>query len=178
MDIADVLGQLGQLWDIYSRPTTIVVSGGEPMMQQEGLVPVVEFLTEYYNKVHIETAGTIAPGYKLASLVEQFNVSPKLEHSGNPLGKRIKPKVLQEFVATHKAWFKFVVRSRVDLEEIDDIVRDNNIPYDRVMIMPEGTTVEANMAIMHPKMAEMITSRGWGISFRTHVLIWPNDKDK
>ena len=174
----EVYDKLKDLWNFEEKPTIIVISGGEPMMQQDNLIPLVKMLVDTYSEVHIETAGTIAPTPEFASYVTQFNVSPKLEHSGNPLGKRIKPAVLERFVRTRKAWFKFVVRDIGDLSEIDDIVEQNKMPHNRVMIMPEGTTPEANMKIMTPEMAEQVVQRGWGISFRTHVLIWGDDKDK
>lgn len=177
-DIIQAYYMLKDLWDFESKPTIVVISGGEPMMQADALQPLVEMIADTYTEVHIETAGTIAATPAFASVVTQFNVSPKLEHSGNPLGKRIKPAVLERFVRTNKAWFKFVVRDIGDISEIDDIVAENKIPYNRIMIMPEGSTVEANREVMTPAMAEQIVQRGWGISFRTHVLIWGDDKDK
>ena len=170
--------QLKMLWNFEKKPTIIVISGGEPMMQQDNLIPLVKMLVDTYSEVHIETAGTIAPTPEFASYVTQFNVSPKLVHSGNPLGKRIKPAVLERFVRTQKAWFKFVVQNIGDLSEIDDIVQQCKIPYNRIMIMPEGTTPLGNRDIITPELAEQAVLRGWGISFRTHVLIWGDDKDK
>jgi organic radical activating enzyme len=181
-----VLEELYDLWDFYDAPTVIVISGGEPMMQQEALMPLLYELSMAGNQVHIETAGTIAPRRNIQfttisgkrqelnfdGLVTQFNVSPKLSHSGNIVGKRYKPVVLQEFARKLNAWFKFVVTKPSDLIEVDEMILNQQIAPGRVMIMPEGSSVEDNIELAR-KFADDAISRGYGISFRSHVLLWP-----
>jgi organic radical activating enzyme len=166
-----VLAELGSLWDIYEKPTIIVVSGGEPMMQQEALLPLIEELNEYGNDIHIETAGTIMPEEDFDAHVTQYNVSPKLEHSGNRLGHRWKPNVLRWFADNDRAWFKFVVQSVGDFQEIDYIVKECDILPTNVMVMPEGVTSEENIKVAR-EVADEAIKRGYGVSFRTHVLLW------
>lgn len=181
MDHNQVWEQLSKLWPIGIRPTMVVISGGEPMMQQEGLVPLLTMLRQTRNETHIETAGTIAPQYGFGLLVTQYNVSPKLLHSGNRLSKRFKPEVLSIYNGSGKAWFKFVVRGEMgaetDFEEIDLIVKEVGIDPRRVMVMPEGITSEDNIKTAREIEARAI-HRGFGISFRTHILLWGDDPDK
>lgn len=177
MSPEQVMGDLEKLWPIYSKPTIIVVSGGEPMMQQSDLVPLLRLLRSHGHEIHIETAGTIPPQYDFGSLVTQYNVSPKLRHSGNLYAKRFKPTVLQILNESGKAWFKFVVRETSDFEEVDDIVATCGIRHNRVMVMPEGTTAVENIHTAQ-KIVNDAIERGYGLSFRTHILLWGDDVNK
>ncbi len=173
----EVLLELKTFWDWQERPTIIVVTGGEPLMQQRELIPVMDALRAYGNKIHVETAGTIKPLGIFNQHVTQYNVSPKLASSGNRLSKRRKLEALHELVATRNAWFKFVLTAdtwREDLEEVDEIVDSIHIDPRRVMLMPEGETPEANIRAAR-LFAQAAVDRGYGISFRTHILIWPGD---
>ncbi|MEW2498531.1 7-carboxy-7-deazaguanine synthase QueE [Streptomyces nodosus] len=179
MEPDDVLSGLRKLWDVQTRPTIIVVSGGEPMMQQQDLVPVLQQLRDWGHEVHIETAGTIPPTAAFDSVVTQYNVSPKLANSGNRLSKRYKPAVLAALHATGKAWFKFVVTGdhERDLAEVDHIVADVSLPVQRVMVMPEGSDGPTNITTAQ-QMVDPALARGYGLSFRTHVFLWNDDPDR
>lgn len=177
MTAAEVIKELMKLWDIEACPTTIIISGGEPMMQQAKLLNLVEALAFGGNQVHIETAGTLEPAYLFDAYVTQYNVSPKLMHSGNPVSKRYKPDALQALIQTGKARFKFVVRDTTDLEEVAQIVRDCRIPRSTVMIMPEGTTLEKNLEVSRA-IANQVLKMGYGLSGRLHVALWGDDVDK
>jgi len=186
MNAQQVIDQLLTKWDIYDMPTIVVVSGGEPMMQQEALMPLLYELSAAGNEIHIETAGTIAPQVDISfeavaggvvrrgfdDVVTQFNVSPKLANSGNVLSKRYKPEVIQQFAHRESARFKFVVTCADDLYEVDEMVIRHGIPAGRVMVMPEGTTVDANLNTAR-SVEEAVISRGYGLTLRSHILLWP-----
>ncbi len=172
MTVPEVLDQLRKCWPIDARPTTVVVSGGEPMLQQRALIPLAAALVDRGHAVHVETAGTIPPVPGLAALVELFVVSPKLAHSGNQRAKRFRPGALGAFADLGaRAAFKFVVMDTGDLAEVDDIVRRVPIPDGRVMVMPEGITVGAVVATGR-EIADAVLARGWGLSLRNHVMLW------
>lgn len=172
MSVPEVLDALRDCWPIDVRPTTVVVSGGEPLLQQRALLPLVAELVDRGHAVHVETAGTIAPLTELAGLVELFVVSPKLEHSGNQQTKRFRPGPLAAFVELgERAAFKFVVMDADDLDEVAVIVRRIRIPDARVMVMPEGVDVGRIIATGR-EIADEVLSRGWGLSLRTHVMLW------
>lgn len=174
-----VLDRLQGLWDIEGRPTIIVVSGGEPMMQQRGLALKLEQLHGWGNEVHVETDGTIAPTAEFDAWVTQYNVSPKMANSGNRLSKRYKPEALAALRDTGKAWFKFIVTADhvTDLAEVDRIVADVPVPPQRVMVMPEGSNGRTNITTAQ-QMVDSALARGYGLSFRTHVLLWNDDPDR
>lgn len=173
----DVVTELRTKWDVAKQPTNIVISGGEPLMQGLRLYPLVDQLWVWGNCIHIETAGTILPPSNLHGRVTQYNVSPKLAHSGNLMSRAIKPEVLEFFARQFNAWFKFVVQSVNDFDEIDQLVEAFNIDRRRVMIMPEGTSATVNIATGRA-IVDATTSRGYGLSMRTHILLWGDERGR
>jgi organic radical activating enzyme len=177
MSADEIFQALYRLWDIKACPTMIVVSGGEPLMQGRELVSLASQLVDYDNMIHIETAGTLIPPPTLDALVSQYNVSPKLEHSGNRLALRRKPDALKFFGSNDRAWFKFVMRDPSDFAEIDEIVNIAGVDPHRVMVMPEGVTAEKNMEIAKT-LVDGATERGYGLTYRTHILLWKDVRGK
>jgi 7-carboxy-7-deazaguanine synthase len=180
MSYEEVLAELMKLWDFSAKPTIVVITGGEPMMQQQRLLPLVKALWNLGNDVHIETAGTIKPLEEFDSWVAQYNVSPKLASSGNLLHKRYKTGVLDWFARCSRAFFKFVITNydtKNDLIESENIIEGRGIPRDNVMMMPEGESFEENIVVAR-KIANWVLEHGYGLTLREHVYIWPGDKDK
>jgi 7-carboxy-7-deazaguanine synthase len=143
----------------------LVISGGEPMIQQAALAPLVSALLEAGKKVEIETNGTIAPLIKPT----QFNVSPKLSNSGVRESKRRKVENLKRYVG--RSIFKFVCQNTKDFEEVQAYVDEAEIPNNDVWVMPEGTN--ADRLINHLALiSEEAISRGWNVSGRLHTMTW------
>lgn len=151
-------------------PRNVVITGGEPLIQRRQLEPLVQELKVRGYRIEVETNGTVSPG-ELGELVDQFNVSPKLAHSGNQGLIRIDPPVLREFAANARANFKFVVQDDADLAEVEDLRRQFAIPADRIVLMPEGRTA-AELSARSPWLAETCMQRGYRFSTRLHILIW------
>jgi organic radical activating enzyme len=143
----------------------VVITGGEPLLQQRQLGPLLAACEERGWRVEVETNGTVAPRIS----VTQWNVSPKLANSGVPVERRYRPAVLRAFEATGRAVFKFVVTGPGDLDEVQTMVEECGLA--NVWIMPEGTdgaTVAAGLA----SLAEPVLARGWHLTSRLHILIW------
>jgi 7-carboxy-7-deazaguanine synthase len=155
----------------------VVITGGEPMLQQSHLQPLLDRLRRGGMRVEIETAGTIAPTQDVVARVDRFNVSPKLETSGNPLERRYKPHVLRRLAATRKATFKFVATTDGDLDEIGAIVADCAIDSADVWVMPEGTD-PATVIAGARGMADAVLARGWNMTTRLHVLLWGDERGR
>ena len=94
----------------------LVLTGGEPLIQQKALPALLRLLPDH--AVEMETNGTIMPDTELLKRVTQFNVSPKLPHSGNNDVKTWKPDILRCLAGTEKAWFKFVVACEDDVRAV------------------------------------------------------------
>ena len=145
------------------------------MLQQESLTDLIAALRMVGNKIEIETAGTILPTASWRSFVH-FNVSPKLEHSGNDLRARRNPAALVRF-ALLGAQFKFVVATESDFVEIEALIEMANIPREQVWIMPEGTTTEATTKHAR-QIVDYVLSKGWNLTLRNQIIIWGNERAK
>lgn len=152
----------------------LVISGGEPMLQQSALVEFLANLRGYCEvEVEVETAGTIAPDVRLVPWVNRFTVSLKLAHSGNPLEVRYRPDVIRRLHDTGKASWKFVAAMESDFDEIDPIVYEFGL--DPVYIMPLGTTTYELDARMRVLVGPTI-ARGYRLTPRLHIDIWQNER--
>jgi 7-carboxy-7-deazaguanine synthase len=155
----------------------VVITGGEPLLQQHRLLPLVGALTESGRRVEIETNGTRTPVPELVAAVAQFNVSPKLTAFGSnmPRERRIASEALHTFAACGKAVFKFVACSIVDLDEIADLEQDFQLSP--VWVMPAATThdeVVAGLRIL----ADPVLARGWNLTGRLHILLWGDERGR
>lgn len=99
----------------------VVITGGEPLAQQRGLIELAAALADGGRRVEVETSGTITPVPALVSSVSSFSVSPKLASSLVPYERRIRPGALAALAATGKAVFKFVACGTRDLDEVAEL---------------------------------------------------------
>lgn len=151
----------------------VVFTGGEPLLQQSDLAALASRMKERGFRVEIETNGTIVPEPALAAVVDQWNVSPKLESSGNDLAKRYVPGALAWFADRPNAYFKLVVVSKDDLSEVDRFA----FPKERVILMPEGTD-PTTLAERSRWLAEQCTKTGYRLGARLHVHIWGAERGR
>jgi len=153
----------------------VVVTGGEPLLQQRRLLPFLEAAASRGWTVEVETNGTLAPTADTARLVAQFNVSPKLANSGVDRGRAVVPDALAALRATGKAAFKFVATGEADLDEVQAIVDAHHL--EPVWIMPEGVTPDAVLAGGRA-LVDAVTARGWHLTTRLHVLLWGDERGR
>ena len=123
------IGALGQ--------NRLVITGGEPLLQAPALARLLALLPAMH--VEIETNATVAPPPALDVLVHQYNVSPKLAHSGNPAELALIPQRLAAFAADARAFFKFVIATPADIADVLALAATYAIPRERLFVMPEGT---------------------------------------
>lgn len=151
-------------------PRNVVITGGEPLIQRRTLAPLARELRDRGFRIEVETNGTIPPG-ELEPFVDQWNVSPKLSHSGNEGLRRLNPESLSAFARLDNAYFKFVVQREADLDEVAALRDTYAIPSTRIVLMPEGRTA-AELGERSPWLAEQCTALGYRFSSRLHILIW------
>ena len=149
---------------------SLVITGGEPLLQQEALARLLHLLPETMH-VEVETNGTIAPTPALEQRITQWNISPKLNHSGNPGEKSLRPEVLEHFAAMPQAWFKFVVQSEADWPAIAAL----GLPQQRIILMPCATT-RAELETARPAVVDMCLRHRVRLGDRLHLTLWDDKK--
>ena len=155
----------------------IVITGGEPLLHLKNydlFKKLLITLVTYRFHIEIETNGTIQPPDDITKIVHQFNVSPKLS-SFFDTSKSIKLDVLKYFVNTKKAYFKFVVSDKKDIDEILKLQQDCNIPSDKILLMPEGISDE-EICKKSQDIVNLCMDRGFRFCNRLHVWIWGGTK--
>jgi organic radical activating enzyme len=151
----------------------VVVTGGEPLVQQALLPPLLERLRAAGRSVDFETNGTIAPAAAVDGLTDLWVVSPKLENSGVPEPDRIRPDVLDWFARCPRASFKFVVGAPEDVGEVRSLAARHGVPAERIWLMPEGTT-EERLRESRPWVMKRCLDLGMRYSDRLHVIAYGN----
>ncbi|MBX3183802.1 MAG: 7-carboxy-7-deazaguanine synthase QueE [Polyangiaceae bacterium] len=146
----------------------LVITGGEPLIQSAGIEALLAELPRAV-VVEVETNGTFAPSVKLAARVDQWNVSPKLAHGGDPAHRRLRPEALAALMATGRAWLKLVVMDTDDTEELLELAR--GWPASRVLLMPQATSRE-ELAERLPAVQALAAELGFNACTRLHIERW------
>ena len=147
----------------------LVITGGAPLLQGAALARMAALLDGH--AVEIETNGTVAPHPALAPMVDQYNVSPKLKHSGNPAEIALLSERLRDWSNEPKANFKFVISAPEDLSEVLALQAQYAIPPARIQLMPEGTT-SAVIRARSDWLAPLALAHGLGFSDRLHIHLY------
>jgi len=164
-DVADRIAALGQ--------PRLVVTGGEPLLQAPALARMLARLLMALPAlaIEIETNGTVAPPPALDALVNQYNVSPKLAHSGNPAELALIPERLRQWAAEPRACFKFVVAEPADVEQVLLLAATYALPRERIWLMAEGTD-SSTLAARERWLAQLCLEHGLTLSKRLHIELY------
>lgn len=147
----------------------LVITGGEPLLQAPALARLLAALPGI--RVEVETNGTVEPPAALDPLIHQYNVSPKLAHSGNPADLALPPGRLRDWAANERAWFKFVIAQPADVEEVLALQGEYGIAAERIFLMPEGTD-SATLREREKWLAELCLRHGFRMSDRLHIHLY------
>lgn len=143
----------------------LVITGGEPMLQQDAISAIRREFPSYY--IEVETNGN-----KPATCfndVDLFTVSYKLKNSGN------RPYELK--IINKKCAYKFTVTSRKDFKEIEAVIKKYQLPKEKIFLMPEGIT-SAALSKKYQFILKYCLKKGYKFSARLQVLIWGNKRRK
>lgn len=161
---------MNQLYSIAgSESPMLVISGGEPMLQQLLVHTVARGWPN--GKVEVETNGTVWPDENWYWGELHFNVSPKLPNSGNAkLGELYSRQVLGKYVDLDST-FKFVCQSVDDLKAVQNICEAVGIQPQQTWIMPEGRN-GYELVERERQLVDEVIKRGWNFTSRMHVMLW------
>ena len=157
-------------------PRNVVITGGEPLLQQSELANLASELKRAGFRIEVETNGTILPT-ALSAMVDQWNVSPKLESSGNALVEREVEGALDWFSRCPSAYFKFVVVQPDDVDAAMALAGRYSVPNDRVVLMPEGTDA-FTLAERSRWLIDRCCDLGVRYSTRLHILLWGPERGR
>lgn len=153
----------------------LVITGGEPLLQQERIVAFLEYLEQKYNClpiVEIETNATIQPLADLDSRVQYWNTSPKLSNSGMPQKERIYPTVLKWYTQNPNTMSKFVIAQQADFEELErDFIATNLVDPKQIVLMPSADSIE-ELLEKNKLIADLCIEHQLRMCTRLHVEIW------
>ncbi len=157
----------------------LVLTGGEPTLQHNNrdMLALLGILREEGYYIEIETNGTMIPNDKFASLISQWNVSPKIESSGNERIIREKPECYEFYKKLDSSWFKFVIVSEADLEEVLQIIERYGIPRGKVLLMPEAKTKE-ELQEKSKWLVKICKENNFRFSNRLHIELWGVSREK
>jgi 7-carboxy-7-deazaguanine synthase len=159
-----------------------VLTGGEPMLAA-GIRELADALRAKGVHITIETAATLPP---LGVACDLASLSPKLSSSAPDArldeawkrrheATRWQPGVVRAWVDRYPFQLKFVVSSPADVDEIEAMMRelDREIPAAKILLMPEGTTMEV-LRERAAWLGELCKARGYRYAHRLHVELYGN----
>ena len=153
----------------------LVITGGEPLLQQKGIESLLNYLKKTYNVdpyVEIETNGTISLLSTVDQRVNQYNVSLKLPNSGMKKEDFFNKQSIDDFEQNSKSVFKFVVSTKQDIEICLSLyIKPFNIDPKRVVLMPAAHTKDS-LNIIEKKVIEWCKLYNFRYSPRLHISIW------
>mgnify|MGYP005994409001 FL=1 len=147
----------------------LVITGGEPLLQAPALGRLLELLPDV--SVEIETNGTTRAPTPLDIRIDQFNVSPKLAHSGNPAELALLPERLDAYATDPRAWFKFVIAEPSDVDEVLALRDRYRFRPGHVFLMAEGTDSET-LREREKWLAPLCVRHGFRLSDRLHIHLF------
>ena len=175
LDEVDGLFDINSYYRRLRMGAHLVITGGDPLIQQMQLSALFNRLLEFGREPHriyveVETQGYNMPRPEFSKWVKQWNVSPKLANSGVEEDKRIISDVLN-WHANSNSCFKFPISNEDEFREVDRIVRQHQLKRTRVYLMPVSFSRE-DLIDKSKMVAEMAMRTGYRYSSRLQLLIW------
>ena len=168
-------------WETYGwiekliKGSHLVITGGEPLLQQHSLIEFFYFFKKKYKFlpiIEIETNATILPLKDFSDIVHYFNVSPKLANSGIEIKKRVCKDSLKYFSQIDYAIFKFVVSSEQDVyESIDTFIKPFHLQPSTVYLMPAADN-KKKLKEIQEDIIQLSIQYSFCYSHRLHIDIW------
>lgn len=173
-EVLDLFEENG-LIERFKEGQHLIFTGGSPLKQQENLYKLIERFKERFGflpHIEIENECTLLPTPNIVGVIDTWNNSPKLENSGMKKELRYKPDVLRILSCFKNSWFKFVVTSYKDWQEIEeDFLNPGLIKKEQVILMPEGIQ-RLQLQDKYDFVVKLANKKGVRMTDRLQVTIW------
>lgn len=113
----------------FNNIKTLIITGGEPTLQMEEIKRLIKELPEDI-KIQMETNGSL------------FEYIPEIEYVISP--KQDKEKVFENYYSYENTFFKFVITSQEDIDEVISLKEKYN--YDKAIWLQGEFSQDAEMA--------------------------------
>jgi 7-carboxy-7-deazaguanine synthase len=143
----------------------IIITGGESLQQLTGLEQLVDFFNDKEYNIDIETNGTLFDKFTFDRL-SHINCSPKQQ--------ALNLDILKKINQYPNSRFKFVYESKEN-KWWENVIKEVNIPHNKVYIMPEGKTREEQLQ-KSSSVVEYCLENNFNFSPRMHILIYDNKR--
>ena len=167
----------------------LVITGGEPLLGWQRVWPdLIDRLHKEFGLFNV-TFETNGSKHCEDNMTEYFNsegkdvhvtwsTSPKLSISAETLEDTLKPDALVSMnnVTNSYLYNKFVVRDKIDFDEVDmyvDAYKKAGVKLDAIYCMPEGATFE-QQELTEKDVAEACMETGYKFSPRLHISLFGN----
>jgi 7-carboxy-7-deazaguanine synthase len=157
-------------FDKLKNGAHLVITGGEPLLQQNEIINLINYLKIEIKDlfIEIETNGTITPNEQLINLVNQWNCSPKLSNTNINKELRFKEQTLK-LLSKLNTQFKFVINSESDIKEI---LNDYSfIEKSKLVLMPAGDNIKL-LEKIRLDVVNLCIKYNIKYSDRLHIVIW------
>ncbi len=178
---------IGEVIDILKYNTRkirhVVITGGEPTLQRESLIPFVKMVKKHLGlHLTLESNGTLFDE-SLFEMIDLISISPKLSSSFGGVffnqehfdcTRDTIKQVVNLCKNGHDFQLKFVVSSPKDLFEIKDLIAGvKDLKNEDVLLMPLGGS-ESELSQTRSTTSLLAVENGWRFSPRLHIDIWGN----
>lgn len=172
MEIPEIKNEI-----IKFNEKNLVITGGEPLLQQEALIKLFEEIKSFDYFVEVETNGTIKPTQKMLDFVDQWNVSPKTANSNNNLNTCENAEAYTLFKKLDNSIFKFVIDSKEDMVEVENLIKKYDINREKIFLMPQASDKEE--LYKKRKLVQNLANKyNVNETSRLHIELWGNIRGK
>lgn len=173
-EVLDMFEEAGMI-EKFKAGQHIVLTGGSPLKQKTALLQFCRrFGARFKFTPHyeVENECVLLPDPELVNFIGTWNNSPKLANSGMKARARYKPDVIATTAKFRNSWFKFVISSIEDWDEIQkDYLDPGLIKREQIILMPEGQD-QGQVRASYEATAELAVRENVRMCDRLHITIW------
>ena len=182
------------MYDQHPHIKEMMLTGGSPTMHPKLVNELTHFAHERDIFITIETEGShfLPTDYpiNLLSISPKFSNSVPVIGATTPQGsivdermvkkhnsKRLNIEAIKQSIEYHSDYhIKPVLDKNLSMiDEVNEFIKECNIPDDKVWAMPAGDTRESLME-SYPEVMNFVRDRGWRFTGRSHIMAFNTER--